>query len=146
MSTTDTPSAEALAAEMDAARSDGHDEWRVQDPADGAYCIAYSWPDVANPQREARAWLADQQHRFPKGRYAGYVVACVRVQSAKDRLLGEAATMLRSLAAERDALRAALSEVDRIMGHDEDATEWRERSAHLWAQPAATPPQQEPTA
>jgi len=29
-------------------------------------------------------------------------------------------------------LRAALQEADTIMGHDDAATEWRERWAHLW--------------
>ena len=29
--------------------------------------------------------------------------------------------------------RTALAEADRIMGHDDDATEWREKWAHLWA-------------
>jgi hypothetical protein len=82
---------------LEGAASDGHDEWRVQDPKDGAYCIAYSWPDVANPEREARDWLADQQTRFPKGRYASYEVACVRVVPHKDRLLAEAAAALRDV-------------------------------------------------
>jgi hypothetical protein len=29
---------------------------------------------------------------------------------------------------------AALAEADRIMGHDDTATEWRERWAHLWGE------------
>lgn len=33
-----------------------------------------------------------------------------------------------------DSLRAALAEADRIMGHDDAMTEWRERWAHLWGQ------------
>lgn len=80
------------------AASAGYDEWRVQDPKDGSYCIAYSWPDTLSPEREARAWLADQQRRFPGGRYADYVVACVRVVPEKDRLLLLAADALEMLA------------------------------------------------
>lgn len=33
---------------------------------------------------------------------------------------------------ERDALREALAEVDRLAGHDEALTDWRDRCAHLW--------------
>jgi len=76
------------------AASAGFDEWRVQDPKDGAYCLAYSWPETIYPERGARAWLADQQQRFPGGRYASYVVACVRVVPEKDRLLLLAADAL----------------------------------------------------
>lgn len=31
-----------------------------------------------------------------------------------------------------DSLREALQEADRLMGHDDEATEWREKYAHLW--------------
>jgi hypothetical protein len=34
-------------------------------------------------------------------------------------------------------LRAALQEADTIMGHDDEATEWRERWAHLWGETEA---------
>ena len=34
-------------------------------------------------------------------------------------------------------LRTALAEADRIMGHDDDATEWREKWAHLWGASSA---------
>lgn len=105
-----------LAERLRAESSAGYDEWRVQDPKDGAYCIAFSWPGTLHPELEARAWLADQQDRFPQGRYADYVVACVRVVPTKDRLLREAADALQAapdllaevdrLKAERDALRA----------------------------------------
>jgi hypothetical protein len=33
-----------------------------------------------------------------------------------------------------DDLRAALQGADTIMGHDDAATEWRERWAHLWGE------------
>lgn len=101
-----------LAERLRAESSAGYDEWRVQDPKDGAYCIAFSWPGTLHPELEARAWLADQQDRFPQGRYADYVVACVRVVPTKDRLLREAA----------DALQAApelLAEVDRLKAERE---------------------------
>ncbi len=102
----------ALVEKLRGAASAGFDEWRVQDPADGSYCLAYSWPDSHYPEREARAWLADQQARFPGGRYAGYVVACVRVVPTKDRLLAEAADMLEELGrdlAENEALRERMA-------------------------------------
>ena len=33
---------------------------------------------------------------------------------------------------ERAAVMAALQEADTIMGHDDEATEWRDKWAHLW--------------
>ena len=42
-------------------------------------------------------------------------------------------------AAEIEALRAALQEADTIMGHDEDATEWRVKWGRLWVGKAVTP-------
>ena len=76
-----------------------YDEWRVQDPKDGAYCISFSWPEVSNPERSAREWLVDHKARFPGGLHSGYVVACVRVMPEKDRLLLEAADELERMAA-----------------------------------------------
>ena len=105
-----------LVEKLRSTASAGYDEWRVQDPKDGAYCMAYSWPDSHHPEREARAWLADQQQRFPSGRYADYVVACVRVVPQKDRLLAEAAEALaqhgRELEAQRLYARALCKAVD----------------------------------
>lgn len=40
---------------------------------------------------------------------------------------------------EIEALRAALQEADTIMGHDEDATEWRVKWERLWVGKAVTP-------
>lgn len=76
--------------------STGRDEWRVQDPKDGAYCIAFSRHDgySLNPEREARAWLADHREKFPTSTKAGYVVACVRVQNQAEALMQEAADMI----------------------------------------------------
>lgn len=70
----------------------GRQEWRVQDPKDGAYCIAFSREDgfSFDPERDARAWLAGHQKRFPDSPKAGYVVACVTVQTQAQRLLQEA--------------------------------------------------------
>lgn len=103
-----------LVEKLRGAASAGFDEWRVQDPADGSYCIAYSWPDSMSPERDARAWLADQKQRFPKGRYADYVVACVRVVPQKDRLLAEAADEIQRLTdelREGDELRERLGDL-----------------------------------
>ena len=88
--------------------SAGYDEWRVQDPKDGSYCIAYSWPESFNPERLARAWLADHKARYPNSLHSGFVVACVRVVNDADRLRLEAATLLEQQAAEIERLRAAL--------------------------------------
>jgi hypothetical protein len=95
----------ALVEKLRSTASAGYDEWRVQDPKDGSYCIAYSWPDTMSPEREARAWLADHKARFPDSQYAGYVVACVRVVPQKDRLLADAAEALARLGQELDAQR-----------------------------------------
>ena len=44
----------------------GRDEWRVQDPESGTYCMAFSCGDhldgySLNPERDAREWLEDHQ-------------------------------------------------------------------------------------
>jgi cell division protein FtsB len=86
--------------------SEGRDEWRVQSPADGAYCIAFAWPESLDPECEARSWLADHIKRFPNGRFVDYVVACVRVTSEADRRRLEAADSLEQQSAqiaEKDA-------------------------------------------
>ncbi len=93
----------ALVAELRSNASAGYDEWRVQDPKDGSYCIAYSWPDTIHPELEARDWLADHRTRFPHGRYVDYVVTCVRVVPKKDRLLAQAADSLEQGLAALDA-------------------------------------------
>ena len=121
-----------LVEKLRGAASAGFDEWRVQDPADGSYCIAYSWPDTMSPEREARAWLADQKQRFPNGRYADYVVACVRVVPQKDRLLAEAADEIQRLTdelREGDELRERLGDLLRrtavaLRGPEPPLTRW----------------------
>lgn len=109
----------ALVEKLRSAASAGYDEWRVQDPNDGAHCIAYSWPDSLFPEREARAWLDYQKARFPQGRYAGYVVSCVRVVPTKDQLLKQAADEL-------ERLRTALARSDILAEHSgaNDSREW----------------------
>jgi hypothetical protein len=99
--------------------SGGYDEWRVQDPKDGSYCIAYSWPDSHFPEREARGWLADHKRRFHDSQYAGYEVACVRVVPQKDRLLIEAADEITALRAEMDAMRRDAEAMARALEHFE---------------------------
>lgn len=87
------------------AKCSGYDEWRVQDPKDGAYCLAFSWPEVSNPERMAREWLSDHCRRFPGGLHTDFVVACVRVHTEADKLMLEAA-----------------DEIDRLrIGHDSGA-------------------------
>ncbi len=121
-----------LVEKLRGAAGAGFDEWRVQDPADGSYCIAYSWPDTMSPEREARAWLADQKQRFPNGRYADYVVACVRVVPQKDRLLAEAADEIQRLTdelREGDELRERLGDLLRrtavaLRGPEPPLTRW----------------------
>ena len=75
----------------------GYDEWRVQDPKDGSYCIAFNWREVMNPERMAREWLADHCRRFPGGLHSDFVVACVRVQTQADELMQEAADEIERL-------------------------------------------------
>lgn len=49
----------ALVEKLRSVASAGYDEWRVQNPDGGSFCIAYSWPDSHYPEREALAWLAE---------------------------------------------------------------------------------------
>ena len=120
---TNTESVEALAAEIDAARSKGYDDWRVQNPVDRSVCMSFAWAEVINPERAAREWLADHKRRFPDSRFAGYEVACVRVVPNKDRLMAAAVAALRTLAAERDALRAEL---------DAERSAWGKAMSQAW--------------
>ena len=80
--------------------SQGYDEWRVQDPKDGSYCISFNWREVMNPERMAREWLADHCRRFPGGLHTDFVVACVRVHSQADKLMLEAAAEIERLRAD----------------------------------------------
>lgn len=50
-----------------------------------------------------------------------------------DGITREIAEARAALMAQSPQMMAALQEADTIMGHDESATEWRERWAHLWA-------------
>lgn len=69
-------------------------EWRVQDPVDKGYCIAFDHKGSINPEREAREWLADHRARFPGGRFAHYEAAEVRWFSKLERAALEAADAL----------------------------------------------------
>lgn len=84
------------------AASVGHEEWRIQSPEDGAYCLAFSRGEwgvrCLNPEREARQWLAESRRRDPCGRYAGFEVACVYVQTDDQLLMLQAASALDVLA------------------------------------------------
>jgi len=110
---------EALTDRLRVAASAGYDEWRVQNPKDGAFCIAYSWPDTMSPEREARAWLADHKARFPDSPKAGYVVACVRVVPLKDRLLAEAADTIEQMRETMRQVVLALHEAGHAPKHEQ---------------------------
>lgn len=49
-----------------------------------------------------------------------------------DGITREIAEARAALMAQSPQMMAALQEADTIMGHDDSATEWRERWAHLW--------------
>lgn len=92
----------------------GYDEWRVQDPERGIYVIAFSRSEVANPEREAREWLAYHVRNFPDSRFPKYVVAKVHVQTQADELMQEAAaelTRVTEVAEELSALRDRLADL-----------------------------------
>lgn len=86
--------------------STGYDEWRVQHPEDGSYCMAMSYSDSINPERELREWFDGKKASFP-GWGADYVLAKVRVQTEEDMLMVEAACALERL---RDAILTTLDE------------------------------------
>lgn len=69
----------------------GTEEWRVADPADGSYCISFSWASSINPEREAREWLEDHRKRFPDGMHAHYEVRRVVAQNDADLTMCQAA-------------------------------------------------------
>lgn len=87
--------------------------------------------------------LAGVLERMPLGEVDQMAADMLRAQSAEIERLTAAldeARAERSVAylafeqvtKERDALREALAEADRLAGHDDAMTEWRERCAHLW--------------
>jgi hypothetical protein len=79
------------------ARSQGVEEWRVQHPETGTYCISFDREDRLFPERCAREWLDDHKARYPHHEFAGYVVASVQVYSEQDRLMQQAATMIEAM-------------------------------------------------
>lgn len=120
------------------AASAGKDEWRVQDPKDGGYCVAFARPEAFYPEREARAWLEQQKLRYPGSDQASFVVACVRVTTEDDDLRNEAADEIERLtellakataAFEREQSRADAAEVCAETAQAEanaaDAARWR---------------------
>jgi hypothetical protein len=72
----------------------GRVEWRVQDPATKAYCMAFDRRDCLNPEREARAWLANEKLSRPNGMFAGYEVAEVRWFTELEQVALQAADAL----------------------------------------------------
>ena len=72
----------------------GTEEWRVADPTDGSYCIAFSRADFINPEREAREWLEDHRKRFPDSQKANYEVRRVMAQNNSDLAMCQAADEL----------------------------------------------------
>jgi hypothetical protein len=79
------------------AESTGFDEWRVQDPKDGSYCMTFNHRETFHPERDAREWLADYRKRHPNGRHAHFEVACRRVLLERDHLMLAAADELERL-------------------------------------------------
>ena len=80
----------------------GSDEWRVQDPESGTYCMAFSCGDhldgySLNPERDAREWLEDHKKRFPDSPKSSYVVAKVRRRTQAQELMQEAADEIERL-------------------------------------------------
>ena len=65
MTTESRQPAQAILPERLVAVSTGTIEWRVADPASGAYCIAYSRADYLDPEREAREVAAQAPQRVP---------------------------------------------------------------------------------
>ena len=82
----------------------GAEEWRVADPADGSYCIAFSHANCINPEREAREWLDDHRKRFPNSQHAHYEVRRVMAQNNADLAMCQAA-------AELERMRETLQEI-----------------------------------
>lgn len=121
------------------------------------------WKSTAAPRLEAlQGLLTAAQFEAHAGREAVLTLASERAANALltdevERLLAELAewhklrepvtlhvNLLRGIPcrldratflhiAGADQLRAALEEADRIMGHDDAATEWREKWAGLWS-------------
>lgn len=145
-----------LVERLRGAASAGYDEWRVQNPDGGSYCIAFSWPESHDPEREARAWLADHKARFPDSQFAGYVVACVRVVPLKDKLLTEAADALERQQAEiADALHAMRAYARENPRHEYRGATQDPHGVHAWlarnerpnlcyTAPTATAPRSDP--
>lgn len=76
----------------------GEVEWRVQQPLDRSYCIAFRRKAWLDPERAAREWLAEHAKRYPSSPYASYEVAEVVVLDWRDKLMLEAADVLLELA------------------------------------------------
>ena len=70
------------------AASQGETVWRIMDADKKAYFLEFSHHDYADPAAHCRCWLDEQNRR---GNLIGAVAVEVRVFSAQDRLLQEAA-------------------------------------------------------
>ena len=84
-----------LIARLEAA-SQGWDEWRVQHPETGSYCMRFHRLDTSNPEMAARNWLDEHMSRYPDSKFVGYVVAKVRSYSQQDELIREAIEALKA--------------------------------------------------
>jgi hypothetical protein len=108
--------------------SQGHKEWRVQDPKDGSYCMAYTWPDSFAPEREARQWLEDHKTRHPDSMFVDYEVKEVVCKTAGDEIIESAADRIEALEAAlrhaREALKWYVAEDDVLEGE-----QWEEENA-----------------
>lgn len=129
--------------------SHGFEEWRVESPVDGSYCMSYTRDDDLSPEQAARGWLAEHLLRHPDSQFAGYVVKKHVVKTRKDQALDDAADALERLEAENARItecgrahirRAAALEEDRDRFSKESAQhfvrarEWAERAGAMEAE------------
>lgn len=87
--------------------------------------LFFTWPDPARKDFVTLASCVIFAHVIAEMARAAEHARCSTAVSDAERARDSAAQV-------RDAALAALHEVDRLAGHDDALTEWRERWAHLW--------------
>jgi len=88
--------------------SQGFEEWRVEHPETGSYCMSYTYDDASWPEQAARDWLAAHLAVHPDSNFAAFVVKKHVVKTRKDQALDEAADALERLTVEHHNMRARL--------------------------------------
>lgn len=78
-------------------QSRGFEEWRVESPIDGAFCMSFTRDDSLRPEQDARGWLSEHLLRHPDSQFKDYLVKRHTVQTAKDKAMTEAAAELERL-------------------------------------------------